>query len=253
MGWPTSKGAVGETSRRWVDHVARGSGGSPLCRSRGRARRLLLEEVNVGLVQALNVVNFVANPTLTSVTATGTDDSASRTYKIVGVDSAGAETAASAGVTDAHGKTTLDASNYETLVWTDPPGAVSIKIYRTAGGGTQGLIGTVDAGVQTFRDTGIAGDGSTPSASNGTGIGSPASGVLNLSDLVFVVDTVGGGCTMQFQGSANGVDWINDGSAQNSSGAAVAAAHKWQLVRVKMTAYTSGTPRASFLAAQDPT
>jgi hypothetical protein len=212
----------------------------------------------VAVALELNIVNFVPTPTLTSVTPTGTDASKTWGYKIVGVDSVGGETVASSQVTTTHGAAALDGSNFNTLVWTDPAGAVSIKIYRTADGAgstpnTTGLIGTVAAGVQTFADTGLAGDGSTASASNTTGIGAPASGVLNLSSGVFVVNTVGGGATFQFQGSANGVDWINDGSTQNANGAAVAAAHKWMLVRAKMTAYTSGSPTASFLAAQDPT
>lgn len=193
------------------------------------------------------VVNFVANPTLTSVTPTG-GVAGHYTYKIVGVDSSGATSAASAGVSDTSGPTTLDGSHYETLAWTDPPGAVSINIYRTAGGTTQGLIGNVLAGVQTFNDTGAAGDSSSPPSSNTSGVGGSIE-CASLRDKSVQVDGTFSS-TNQIQGSIDNVNWQNEGSAA-SSAAVVNITTSWAFIRNKQTAYTSGSVAITFCGHEE--
>lgn len=187
------------------------------------------------------VQQFVTNPTLTSVTPTG-GSATNWTYKIVGVDANGGTTAASAGTSTAAGAATLDATHYNTLAWTDPANAVSINIYRTVVGSspnTTGLIGTVAAGVQTFKDDGKAGDGTTAPAANTTGVGASVECASLREKSVQVDGTFTS--TNQIQGSIDGVNWQNEGSAATSA-AIVNITTSWVFVRNKQTAYTSGTP-----------
>jgi len=192
--------------------------------------------------RAFSVVKFVANPTLTSVTPTG-GSATTWTYKIVALDSSGQPTAASAAVSTAAGAATLDVTHFNTLAWTDPAGAAQIQIYRTVAGtspSTLGLIGTVAAGVQTFVDNGIAGDGSTASASNLTGNGAPL-GVDDLDDLNVQIDGTFT-ATIQIQGQVDGASgWLNVGSALTGVGSVNASTVFYSKLRAKMTAYTSGT------------
>lgn len=187
------------------------------------------------------VTQFVANPTLTSVTPTG-GSATTWTYKIVGVDASGGTTAASAGVSTAAGAATLDASHFNTLAWTDPTNAVSINIYRTAAGGTPnatGLIGTVAAGVQTFVDNGLAADGTTAPSSNTTGVGGSVE-CASLRDKSVQVDGTFVS-TNQIQGTIDGTNWQNEGSAATTA-SVVNITTSWVFIRNKQTAYTSGTP-----------
>lgn len=198
----------------------------------------------------LNVCQFVANPTLTSVTPTG-GSATSWTYKIVGVDANGGTTAASAGVSTATGAATLDATHYNTLAWTDPANAVSILVYRTAAGGTPnstGLIGTVAAGVQTFRDDGKTGDSSTAPAANTTGVGT-ATECASLRDKSVQVDGTFVS-TNQIQGTIDGVNWQNEGSAATTA-TVVNITTSWMSIRNKQTAYTSGTPTVTLLGHEE--
>ena len=139
----------------------------------------------------------------------------------------------------------LNATDYNTLVWTDPLNAVSIRIYRTAGGLTQGLIGTVAAGVGTFRDDGDVGDGTTAPSANTTGVGI----ALPVSDLRDLTLQVSGTfvATMQLQGKIDGqAAWQNVGSAISSAGFTdvYTTAKTLSQLRMTMSAYTSGTPVA---------
>lgn len=196
------------------------------------------------------VQQFVTNPTLTSVTPTG-GVGTTWTYKIVGVDASGGTTAASAGTSTAAGAATLDVSHYNTLAWTDPANAVTIKIYRTVAGGTPnttGLIGSVAAGVQTFVDNGLAGDGSTAPSTNTTGIGAAVECASLREKSVQVDGTFSS--TNQIQGTIDGVNWQNEGSAA-SSAAVVNITTSWMSIRNKQTAYTSGTPTITMLGHEE--
>lgn len=106
-------------------------------------------------------------PAASTVTPTGTTGATTYTYKIVirNVDSGG-YSAASSGFSTSTGNATLSGSNFNRIA--APSGSYSTSdvydIYRTAGGATQGLIGTQNTGL-SFDDTGFAGDGATaPSA-----------------------------------------------------------------------------------------
>lgn len=194
------------------------------------------------------VTQFVANPSAPTVTPTG-GAAGAYSYKLVATDSAGAQTAASSAGSTAVGPTTLDATHYNTVTWTDPvstPG--SILIYRTSGGATQGLIGTVAAGVQSFRDDGKVGDATSPSAANGTGVGSSIE-CASLRDKSVQVDGTFVS-TNQIQGSIDNVNWQNEGSAATTA-AVVNITTSWAFVRNKQTAYTSGTPSVTFCGHEE--
>lgn len=65
----------------------------------------------------------------------------------------------------ATGNATLTGVNYNTIQWADLLSiytTIEYRIYRTAGGATQGLIGTVCEGVKMFNDKGIVATGSVP-------------------------------------------------------------------------------------------
>jgi hypothetical protein len=198
----------------------------------------------------LPVQPFVANPTLTSVTPTG-GTATTWTYKIVGVDASGGTTAASAGVSTAAGAATLDVTHYNTLAWTDPANAVSIKIYRTVAGGTPsslGLIGTVAAGVQTFVDNGLVGDASTAPATNTTGIGGAVECASLREKSVQFDGTFSS--TNQLQGTIDGVHWQNEGSAATNA-TVVNITTSWMSIRCQQTAFTSGTPTITLLGHEE--
>lgn len=196
------------------------------------------------------VQQFVANPTLTSVTPTG-GSASTWTYKIVGVDASGGKTAASAAVSTAAGAATLDATHYNTLAWTDPANAVTILIYRTVDATsptTTGLIGSVAAGVQTFRDDGKAGDNTTAPAANTTGVGGSVE-CASLRDKSVQIDGTFAS-TNQIQGTIDGVNWQNEGTAATSA-AVVNITTSWMLIRNQQTAFTSGTPTITFLGHEE--
>jgi hypothetical protein len=192
--------------------------------------------------KSLDIVYFVPTPTITAVTPTG-GVAGHYTYKLVAVDSAGGLTAASTGTAITTGPTTLDGTHYNTITWTDALKSAHTMIYRTAGGLTQGYLGTVAAGVQTFRDDGIVGDASTPSAANTTGFGAAAP-TIELSGLSAEFDGTFT-ATLQLQGKVNpAASWQSVGAAQTSAGLLDIAAtiNTLSQVRVHMTAYTSGAP-----------
>lgn len=186
----------------------------------------------------LNVVSFVTTPAAPTVTPTG-GAAGSYSYKLVATDSTGATTAASTAGSTAAGPTTLDGTHFNTITWTDPVAApASVKIYRTAGGATQGLIGTVNAGVQTFTDNGVVADGTVAPTSNSTGVGAYTEcASLREKYLQFGGTFVS---TNQIQGSIDGTNWVNEGSAVTTS-SVVAVNPSYVLIRNSQTGYTSGS------------
>jgi hypothetical protein len=180
----------------------------------------------------------IPTPGAPSVAVHGAGGTTTFSYKIVGVDAQGGVTAASsAGSTAVGTDGSQSGTDFNRLTWTDPANAVSIQVYRTAGGATQGLIATVAPGVQTLDDTGLAGAGSAPSAR--AQLGYPADVSALREKMVEISGTFVG--TYQIQGSVGGSLWTDEGSALTSAG--IATIDKaWPMLRVKQTAYTSGTP-----------
>lgn len=95
-----------------------------------------------------------------AVSNIGTPGADTYTYAVVAVMANG-QYGRSSTIGTGTGNATLNGTNFNRLTWTDTSGATSYEIRRTQSTGTPastGLIGTVVAGVQTFDDTGIAGD-----------------------------------------------------------------------------------------------
>lgn len=111
-------------------------------------------------------------PAAPTITPTGTSGATTWTYKIVAKKSSTSQfSAASSGGTTATGNATLSTTNYNRIAWSAIDGANLYDIYRTTAGGTPnttGLIGTTNN--VFFNDTGVAGDGTTPSTTGGPGV-----------------------------------------------------------------------------------
>lgn len=119
-----------------------------------------------------------------NVTNGGTAGSTSYSYKILGVQGAAGALAfsgVSAAGTTTTGAATLTGANYNILTFTPTVPYGAYLIYRTASSGTPsttGIIGLVfvtpnadgSLATITFLDTGIAGDGTTGTTVNSTGI-----------------------------------------------------------------------------------
>jgi hypothetical protein len=112
----------------------------------------------------------VAEPAAPVVTNQGTPGAAARSYKVVGRTSTGFVTAASAAGSTATGHAAPDGTNFDRVTWVNVAGAYEYRVYRSAGGATQGLIGTVSAGAVSpqLDDTGLVGDGTTAPGANTT-------------------------------------------------------------------------------------
>lgn len=177
------------------------------------------------------------------------------TYKLVAVKANGLKSAAGSAGTTTAGGAALSTANLNRLTWTDPTVAFDhLEVWRTVCGAastpsTTGLLATVAAGVQAFDDHGQAGDSATAPSVDHSGEGDVC-GVTNLSDVVVQVNTFTAG-SLQVQGTVDGTNFVNDGSALTATGV-VAASHKWAGIRVKTASLTGAAPSAVVLGRQDP-
>jgi Pectate lyase superfamily protein len=131
---------------------------------------------------AVSQLGVAGAPTVTPI---GGDEGATWSYKIVAKLSDGTPSAAGPAGATTHGDQTLDATNRISLSWTAVPGAASYDVYRTAHGVSPATNGKI-ANVLTnaYVDTGAAGDGSTPPATNATG-GMSLTGPFTAGDATF--------------------------------------------------------------------
>ena len=179
---------------------------------------------------SLKKLGTPAAPTVTPVGATG---ATTCTYKIV-AKSGRRGTAASTGGSSTTSNATLNATNYNSVVFTCVPYATSYDIYRTAGGASQGLIANVlqpaavvsafatsvdyasSSATVTFLDTGLAADGSTAPTVNLTG--SVQADLHN--DVLVTALTTPYGLTVAQLGTAGSTNYSYVISAVNSVGEA---------------------------------
>ena len=99
-----------------------------------------------------------AAPTVTPITTGATTVG----YRVTATV-AGLETAASAETQIANSHATLN----NTITWVSIPGATGYKVYRSTGGATQGLVGTITNGnTLTFTDTNIVAGAAHPTTNN---------------------------------------------------------------------------------------
>ena len=200
----------------------------------------------MGRVQALDVRNYYAAPTPTVTPHGGTG--ATWGYKLVAITNpigvTGERHSAVGSEGTGSGGATLGGAVYNVVTWTDVVGVLAYDVYRTSHGTTpahDGLLGRVLAGVQTFTDLGaVVGDDVAGPAANTTGTGDPAE-TLSLRDKTIQVSGTFVG-TIQVEGTIDGDTWIAEGTAYTSTGSA-AVTPTWAMMRARMTAYTSGTPK----------
>jgi hypothetical protein len=181
------------------------------------------------------------SPTPT-VTPQGTTGATNYSYKLVAKDSDGQVAAAGTAGATTTGNAVLDGTNFNRVTWVDSAGAASFDVYRTVGGATQGKIGTVAAGVQTFDDTGLVANGATAPVVNVSGTGRAQSVAHYLAGTIQCSGAGGAFVgTIQVKGSLDGVEFENVGAAFTAGGFADLA-RRYAVLRADMTAYTSGDP-----------
>lgn len=184
---------------------------------------------------------YNADPSAPTVTPTN-GNAGSYTYKLVGITANGNHTAASSGASIADGPDTLSETDYNEI---DPtgisaPGVESWDVYRTVGGATQGKIGNIpNDGSTTLIDDGLGGDASTAPNTNTTGLGAPFQVNHFSHSTIWLAGTFSGSVQLQLS-TDDGVTWDDEGSPLTTAGT-VDVTRLADLMRAKMTAYTSGT------------
>jgi hypothetical protein len=129
---------------------------------------------------SVTIPSQLATPGVPAVGQGGTPGSTSYSYRVVAKDGNGDPSAANVGAqTTVTGNATLTSTNFNQITITCPPGVASYDIYRTASSGTPSTTGKIGntatilfqggGSLCTFKDTGLAGDGTTPPAVNQTG------------------------------------------------------------------------------------
>lgn len=185
FGWgPTNEIHVVDGQADYLDTYAPGGEGYGYTghKSLARAKAGALKIVRV------SATGFGA-PTSGAVGNQGTAGSTTYTYKVVAVSGSKVGAATSA-LTTTTGNATLDGSNFNRITWAAPTAGIDItgyRIYRTAGGATQGLIGTVAGDVLTLDDTGLAGDSASVPTVNST-VMATASMVIQSSGAVNILN-----------------------------------------------------------------
>jgi len=189
---------------------------------------------------------LLADVAALTVVPQGASGSTGYTYGIVGVTAEGRKSLVVTDV-EAAGNAVLDETNFNRMTWSDIAGYVRYELWRIASAGTPsdtGLIGTVLAGVETFDDTGLEATAGTASAVNETGIGSEVSQLHYEGSVDVAIQNIGTG-TYQVEGSYGGSPavWWTEGAALTADGVVVVTRNYGKL-RIRNTAFTSGTPQA---------
>lgn len=106
------------------------------------------------------------------ITNLGTPGATPWRYKIISRNTSTTQFSAAStqGIT-ATGAAVLNTTNYNRITWNTIDAANIYDIYRTQAGGTPGTTGLIGSTTNIFfNDTGVAGDGATPSTTGGPGV-----------------------------------------------------------------------------------
>lgn len=209
-------------------------------------------------VRTFTVHQLVATPGAPTVTnvppvtdagvAPDAGASGTYTYKLVGLDAYGAHSAAGSAGTTTSGPVVLSGGDYNHLAWTAVPTAAGgYDVYRTAGGATQGYIAHVAFGTNVLDDTGLAGDSATAPTTNTTGysagaICSDLTGMAMIMSGTFVA-------SLDIEGSVDGSNYVKIGSSVTTK-SSNSVTDTLMKIRVRMSAYTSGTPVVALLGSK---
>lgn len=157
-------------------------------------------------------------------------------YAVTAVDAAGNETLA--GVATVDNYQTQSGVNKNTITPAAVSNADHYRIYREAGGASQGYIADSDG--SAVHDDGIAADGTHPPAENQTGAGLGLA--LNPSRNHALIEVTGTFvATVLIQGSSDGRGWHTLARTTGKASFRVPA-RRYRYLRAKVAAYTSGTP-----------
>lgn len=102
-------------------------------------------------------------PSAPTLAVHGTPGTTTYTYALVAEWADGTVSLASTSATVTTGPATLSSVNHVQVTGAYPSGATRLRVYRLAGGTTQGKIATLNSPTLTVDDTGLAGDATTPS------------------------------------------------------------------------------------------
>jgi hypothetical protein len=140
----------------------------------GGASLLVTVKVNQSTPSTLALAGTggIGNVAGVNITQGGTAGTTNYTYGVVALLNGGFTKVTTNNTTT--GAALLNATNYNIVGWTNLVGAQGYWIYRTVVGtggspSTTGFIGFAAAGATSFNDTGLFGDGTTPSQVNTTG------------------------------------------------------------------------------------
>lgn len=117
------------------------------------------------VVEVLSCGAPLTTPGAITITHGGTPASTSYSYRVTALNAYG-DTLPGSISTTATGPVTLSGTNTNILNWTAVTGATAYRVYRTAGGATQGVIATPTT--NTATDTGIVADGTVVPTVNTT-------------------------------------------------------------------------------------
>jgi hypothetical protein len=181
MEWGTAGGGGVEAQTNGVDNANCTGASCPLVNLQNGTGTTVVNPS--GGIWQVNVASApqASNPSAPTVTPQGTTGATTYCYKIVGNEryDFSVQSAASVQGCTTTGNATLTSVNSNLLTaYADTLYAYrNLSVYRVTGGATQGLIA---AGVgKKFTDTGLAGDGSTPTAINTTALDQHCLGSAN--------------------------------------------------------------------------
>lgn len=194
-----------------------------------------------GTVTSFEVATYVAAPSAPTVTPQGTPGASTVTYRIEAVDADGNVTEAGSAGSTSTANATLNGTNYNGLTWAVVPGAASYRVHRTAGGPSQGLIGTPTS--NSLNDTGLAATAATLSSANGTGKGESISVIDALADKT--VQVSGTFADLRLEGSLDGTNWTE--IHQFTAAGAHSFSQVWDKLRIRSASYSAGPATAMLM------
>lgn len=203
----------------------------------------------MGQTIALDRKVFIATAGAPTVTPQGTPGATAYSYKVVAKGSGGQVAAASAAGSTASGAAALNGTDFNRVTWSAVPGVSGYDVYRTVGGATQGLIGSVGSGTTQYDDDGDAGDSASAPATGTSGVGDTLdvrTRKLRGKKVIAVTGTFV--ATVTIEGRIDGRTWARLGSTTVRR--VLPVPNRIQELRVKETAYTSGTPVVTLVAAR---
>ncbi len=113
-------------------------------------------------------ITGLTTPTAPTVAPQGTTGSTTYGYAVSAFDTGNSSPPSPVTLTTT-GNATLSGTNYNQITWSAVTGATGYNIYRTFGGGSTGLIGTIYTGsTLQLNDTGLTASGTVPTTVNNT-------------------------------------------------------------------------------------